>query len=380
MALWVFLGRSWGVELFGTFNYLYTFAGFFGIVIDFGLDVLLTRMISAGESGIDRHLMLIKAVVIILAGFLFAGTAMLTGTDGNVHVLFLLMPGVIFLSATTFLNGVLRGLDRLDVEAVIGLVQKALFVSAAAGGAFIYGFGPAWAAFIYLATHALAFMLTLWRIPPENRNLTARPYPIAGHLAEVFPLWGVTVFTFLSLRQDVFLLRWLSTDTALGIYTAGFRFIEGFFLFGAAFMAACFPRLVARRDNMEAYWRLFRKSLIVMAGGGLVIFLGCLLFGNPLLSMVYGSDFIPSGQILIYLSGCMPFIFISLLMGQALIARQRQGLYVLALACGLIVDAGMGIIMIPMFKSFGAVGAFWAREIVTILILSVFTWKTAKPA
>lgn len=380
MALWVFLGRAWGVEQFGAFNYFYTFAGFFGIVIDFGLDILLTRMISAGERGIDRHLILLKAGVIILAGIIFSGVAMIVGTNGNVPVLGLLMAGVIFLSSTTFLNGVLRGLDRLDVEAVIGLVQKGLFVSAAAGGAIIYGLGPWWAALIYLGSHILAFMLTLWRIPPGSKNLSARPYPISEHLVEVVPLWGVTVFTFLALRQDVFLLRWLSDETSLGIYTAGFRFIEGFFLFGAAFMAACFPRLVARRQDRVAYWRLFRKSFIVMAAGGIVIFAGCAVVGKPVLTLVYGADFSLSGRLLVYLSGCMPLIFVSLLMGQALIARQRQGLYVLALAGGLIVDAGVGILTIPMFKSFGAIWAFWAREIVIISILGICTWQTAAKA
>lgn len=380
MALWVFLGRAWGVEQFGRFNYLYTFAGFFGIVIDFGLDILLTRMIAAGQRGIDRHLILIKIVVIICAGFVFTGIATLTRVSGTAEVLGFLMAGVVFLSATTFLNGVLRGLDRLDVEAVIGLVQKGVFVSAAAGGAIIYGLGPEWAALVYLGSHILAFMLTLWRIPPENRNLSAKPYKISEHLAEVFPLWGVTVFTFLALRQDVFLLRWLSDETALGIYTAGFRFIEGFFLFGAAFMAACFPRLVARRGDRYAYWRLFWKSFILMAVGGLVIFAGCAMAGNPLLTLVYGADFALSGRVLVYLSGCMPLIFVSLLMGQALIARQQQSLYVLALAGGLIVDAGVGVVMIPLFKSLGAVWAFWAREIVIVTILGVSTWQTAEKA
>lgn len=378
MALWVFLGRAWGVEQFGRFNYLYTFAGFFGIVIDFGLDILLTRMISSGERGIDRHLILLKAGVIIIAGAVFTGIAIIAGSDGSPMVLGLLMTGVVFLSCTTFLNGVLRGLDRLDVEAVIGLMQKAIFVSAAAGGAIIYGFGPRWAAVVYLASHLLAFLLTLWRIAPEYRDLSAKPYKVSDHLMEVIPLWGVTVFTFLALRQDVFLVRWLSDETALGIYTAGFRFIEGFFLFGAAFMAACFPRLVARRYNPEAYWRLFWKSFMVMAAGGLIIFAGCAIAGKPLLAKVYGSDFALSGRVLAYLAGCMPLIFVSLLMGQALIARQRQGFYVLALAGGLLVDAGVGTLMIPLFKSLGAVWAFWAREIVIVMLLGIFTWKTAE--
>ncbi len=378
MALWVFLGRAWGVEQFGAFNYLFTFAGLFGIVIDFGLDIFLTRMISAGERGIDRHLILIKGVVIIFAGLVFKGISTIVGVNDNARVLDFLMVGVVFLSTTTFLNGVLRGLDRLNVEALVGLAQKVIFVSVAVAGAIIYGFGAAWVALIYLGSHVLAFMLTLWCIPPENRNLSAKPYPVSNYLVQVFPLWGVTVFTFLALRQDVFLLRWLSDDTALGIYTAGFRFIEGFFLFGAAFMASCFPRLVARRHDKEAYWRLFWKSLIVMAGGGVIVFAGCAVVGKPVLRLVYGADFVCSGQILVYLSGCMPLIFVSLLMGQALIARQRQELYVLALVGGLIVDAGVGVIMIPAFKSLGAVGAFWARELVIISILGICTWKTAK--
>ncbi|MFO7838060.1 MAG: polysaccharide biosynthesis C-terminal domain-containing protein, partial [Desulfosalsimonadaceae bacterium] len=97
-------------------------------------------------------------------------------------------------------------------------------------------------------------------------------------------------------------------------------------------------------------------------------------------TLVYGQDFVSSGRVLVYLSGCMPFIFLSLLMGQALIARKRQGLYVLALAAGLIVDAGLGMAMIPAWQSLGAVAAFWAREIVTTGILGVCTWKTAGKA
>jgi O-antigen/teichoic acid export membrane protein len=377
MALWVLLGRAWGVEMFGRFNYLFTFAGFFGIVIDFGLDILLTRMIASGKTGIDQHLIIIKAVVIGLAVLIFAAIAVLAGITGDGPVLGLLMAGVVFLSSTTFLNGLLRGLDRLDVEAGIGLLQKTLFVSGAAGGALVYGFGPAWAAFFYLATHILGFLFTLWLIPGENRCFSAKPYPISLHLMEVIPLWGVAVFTFLALRMDVFMLRWLADDRALGIYTAGFRFIEGFFLFGVAFMAACFPRLVARRNNKELYWRLFRKSFLLMAAGGIFIFVVCVLVGKTVLTMMYGQGFGYSGQVLVYLAGTIPLIFLSLLMGQALIARQRQGMYLAALAFGLIVDFCVGIAAIPVFDSLGAVFAFWGRELVIFFILIVFTWKTA---
>jgi O-antigen/teichoic acid export membrane protein len=74
----------------------------------------------------------------------------------------------------------------------------------------------------------------------------------------------------------------------------------------------------------------------------------------------------------------MPLIFLSLLMGQALVAMQRQGSYLAALIIGLFVNSFFGFILIPVFESFGAVYAFWAREIVISLILGIYTWKTIK--
>jgi O-antigen/teichoic acid export membrane protein len=378
MALWVLLGRAWGVEQFGRFNYVYTFAAFFGIVVDFGLDILLTRSVASGSAGIDRSLFAIKGVVFVFFGFVFAGIALIMDIDKSFHVLLLLMAGVVFLSATTFLNGVLRGLERLHIEAVIGLAQKVLFVSAAGGGALIYGFGPAWAALLYLASHVLAFIITFWYVPAEKRNFSDKSYPIYQYIIEVLPLWAVSVLTFLSLRLDVFLLKWLASDSALGIYTAGFRFIEGFFLFGAAFMAACFPRLVASRNNILLYRSVFRKSFLFMAAAGLSVFVTCLFVAGPVFEVSYGAEFASSGKILVFLSGAMPLIFLSLLMGQALVAMQRQGSYLAALIIGLFVNSFFGFILIPVFESFGAVYAFWAREIVISLILGIYTWKTIK--
>jgi O-antigen/teichoic acid export membrane protein len=165
----VVLARLWGPDRYGWFNYLFVIITLSGVVADFGLDVLLTRSVASGIKGIPRALLHLKFATVFGSLAIFGVFAMCF-SDGLVKPFLLLLIGGMLFSSTNFLNGFLRGIDRLDLEAKVGLVQKCTFVLGSIWGAWFLNYGLLWVTLCYLSTHVLGFFLT-WRVILPYRPL-----------------------------------------------------------------------------------------------------------------------------------------------------------------------------------------------------------------
>ena len=378
MFLWVVLARLWGPDRYGWFNYLFVIIALSGIVADFGLDVLLTRSVASGIKGIPRALLHLKFITVFGSLGTFSALA-LCSSSGFVKPFLLLLMGGLFFSSTNFLNGFLRGVDRLDLEAKVGLVQKSIFVLGSVWGVWFLNYGLLWVGLCYLGTHVLGFILT-WRVIFPYRPLilkNALPQD-SGYkfLSQALPLMSIALLVFLTLRADIFLLKWLASPKTVGIYSGAFRFVEGFVLISTAYLLALFPRLVASREETGVFSSMVKRSFVLLASGGLVAAILIWWVALYLTEGLLGASFFASGEILRGLAIVLPLIFISLLLGQILIARSKQHLYALTLIIGLGVSIAVDLWTIPRWGAWGAVVGVWVRESFQVASLAILTART----
>jgi len=373
MGLWFVLGRTWGAEVFGEFNFLYAYAAIWGIVFDFGLDLPLTRFVSARGNGLPARLLKIKLFVVTVGFGLSIGLALVLRLS-HFTVVAVLLCGVLLLSSTNFINGLLRGLERLDIEAKIGFLQKIVFVALAVSGVLWLHKGLLWVAGSYFVSHIFGLAFTLfWAARNKYLSFARGPMPLSGlSVMGVVPFWLIALFVTFGQRLDLFMVKGLADALSVGIYSAGFRIIEGFIYIGAAFMTAFFPRLMQTIAERKSHVDLVRKS------AGFLLLMSVLIalvnyFAAPyLVKALYGPSFFPSILVLQMLGFSLPLLFLSGLLGHALVAFGKERLFVLALIIALVPDFFVNLAMIPRWGVNGAILGFWFREVCLFCLLSIF--------
>jgi len=368
LGMWLVLARFWPVAVFGHFNFLFAFTAVAGIFFDFGLDVLLTRLVARrGRAEIPVPLLVLKAVVVL--GFL--PLALILGRRFAIpwEELLLFLSGVAVLSVTALFNSVLRGMDRLDLEGRIGLYQKLLFTLGTIVGVVLWQGRILWVGHCYLASHLLALGLTLVRLRRLRWGGAVPAAAFVPLVKEAWPLWGVALLALLARRADVFFLELLADDHAVGLFSAAARLVEGLTVVGSAYMAAVFPRLV-NGAAQGGFGSILVRSVLLLGLAGLAVGALGAAGAAPLVRLLYGEAY---GEAVPVLQGMLLMLALILcadLLGQAMMAKSWQRRYMIMLGLGVAVTALVAWNAIPRFGVTGALYGYWSREIVLVLVLA----------
>jgi len=373
MVLWLTLARCWGAGPFGRFNFLYAYAATWGILFDFGLDLLLTRFVSARGGGIPSSLIRVKAGVLAVGYLLCLATARWAGW-AEFPVLAVLAAGVALFSVTTFVNGFLRGMERLDVEAGISLAQKVTFMIPALLGVLYAQQSLAWVAAAYMGSHVLGLMATMAYVwpRPEFRVMGKLAFPLKDSFRASFSFWLISLFTIAGQRLDLFMLQALGTEEQVGLYSAAFRIVEGFVYFQVAFMAGFFPRLVQRAGDDKEFGAIVKRSAGLLFFGGLLVAAINQLCAPVWVPVLFGEEFRASAAALQALGWSLPCLYTSAVLGHALVACGRQRLFMAALLVALLANGGLDRMLIPLWGLRGAVAGFCCREGLLLMLLGTF--------
>ncbi len=374
IVLWIVLGRNWSVELFGYFNYFFAYISIVGIFFDFGMDVLLIKLLSSDKKHtIPAHCWKLKKIILLVV-ILFASLIgyLLNFPLGS--LCFFIM-GIILLSFSSFFNAIFRARDVLHIEAKIGLLQKIIFIGGSLIAIIYYKMGILSIAGIYFISHFLAFLLTLIILYKNNWLLVRKTnLSVKNYWQQSWPLFVTALLAILALRLDIFLLQWLTNPEQVGYYTAAMRLFEGATIISSAFIAVVFPKFVAKRKNATELLAFYRYTQGILSIIGLSIIIPGLLIASTAILLLYGDKFSPS---IIFLETLLPLlllVFLTTLSGNLLIAIGKQKQYMLILATMLVFQVVVNIISINIWGTMGAVMGYWLRE----LILFAFLWGYVK--
>jgi O-antigen/teichoic acid export membrane protein len=265
---------------------------------------------------------------------------------------------------------VVRAHGRLELEAVAGLVGRALVcvlgVVALVGGGELPGLGLAYAFGSVLSVGVARLVANRFLAPARGPGWAG----IRATYLDALPLAVAGAASLLMFRIDVLLLQWLRDSETVGVYSAAYRPFEAALLVPVAIMAAGFPRLV----RAAADGPLFRALASRLAAVLLACAVGAGLFGwlagPPLIGILFGAQFAPSGELLRILVLALPQIYINALLTQAIVALRRPWLVALSMAAALMANVAFNLLLIPQLGATGAAIATVLAE-TTLLVASV---------
>lgn len=365
MILSMIQAKKWGPELFGWYSYLYTLIGIIGIIGDFGIDMVLTKYIAICKEGISRSFYLIKSLTITLC--IVISMLIIWILEPAFRLAFALLAlGVIFQSIISFLNGAIRGLEKLDIEAKLGTFQKAFFMIPSITTILIWNSGINPVCFLYTFSNLITLYLTILYLKNISKlcNVCSRLNKWKDVLRKSWPLLIINLVSFLSIRVDIMFAKWLDHPESVGIYSAIFRIIEGISFFSTAYTIALFPRLVTSSNMSVARKQVFLSSIIL---GVTSILVGIILWSltSTITGGILSNTYDQSSKVLKILSLAIPPIFLGNLFGHVLIAMDRQKIYSLIVGLGIIFSFFVDIYTVPKL---GVVGLSWSMFMRTMVI------------
>jgi O-antigen/teichoic acid export membrane protein len=171
-------------------------------------------------------------------------------------------------------------------------------------------------------------------------------------------------------RVDAVLLSLIKDNAAVGLYGVAYRLFESTLFITYAFVAALLPTLARLSPHTPELASAFASGtkLIVLA----LLPLGAIfaLFPEPILRLIYGTDFDAAATPMRWLAGAAAVYGVGYLATALLIAQGRQGLLPWISGSVLVLNVGLNLLLIPRY-SYDAAAAITSLSEVVLAIVCV---------
>jgi O-antigen/teichoic acid export membrane protein len=288
------------------------------------------------------------------------------------------------LAFTSVFSAALRGWERMDLAAFLGVGTAALQTVAALAAVRAGARLPA-LMLCLLVTQAVsaAFGWLLCRVARPGFTLAAPAAPAAlvTMLKRVWPFALLAGLPLVSQRIGVLLLTLLAGDAPAGWFAAAARVVEGLKLTHYAFLGALLPlasRLGAQGTN-EWLARLVQKSRLVLLGLGVGAALAASALAAPLVWLLYGAEYHPAVTALRILAWALLPYAAAAPTALALVSTGHERVVLRAGTVAVVVTAGLGVWLIPRVGVNGACAALLAGEGVRSALLLLVAGRITTP-
>lgn len=374
----VIIARYLTVQRFGQFSIAVTLAAVFQLFADGGIANITVRDLARNQESRARlfgsTLLLAWCITLVLAGVVasvmlwwdpepalrITGWAMaaaaLAGLHGSLHA------------------AVVRSNDDMGAVALIGILHKLLLLALVSVAIAANG-GIEGIAFAHLGANIM-----LWQGFSTLVRLRYLRAPLAFDLTHLRYLVGAAVplgFGLVLRRMTTYtgtiLLAIMAGAVALGYFNAAYRTVQMIEVGTVALTGALLPTFsrLAVQDRVQLN-RLCNDSIRLMVVLGGTVGGQLVLFGTPLVKIVFGAQYAPAGPALELLGAALLFLMPSAVMQAMFQAIDRQDVYLKLAFFGLCCMAIMGVVLIPSHAAIGAAIAALVTEILLLLAGAIY--------
>jgi O-antigen/teichoic acid export membrane protein len=195
-------------------------------------------------------------------------------------------------------------------------------------------------------------------------------------LAKAFPFALMAICTSLYLNADTVLLSFFKGNAVVGWYNASNRLIQAGKMVPAVVMPAVFPAMAACfKSSRKEFDELIEKALVFMFFVAFPLSLSITLLADKIVFLLYGKEFAPAILSLRILVWGMFGMFISSILGGALMSANYQNKNTGIVAIGLGTSIVLNLAMVSRLGHIGTSLAITATEWVVFLLGGYYVKK-----
>ncbi len=375
LVLLLIAGRLLGADDYGRFSYAVAVATIAETIMDVGLGHVTVRTVARDKSSAStlfRHVLGLKLVWV--AGGLaviFVVAPILRRDWITIEMCYLLGVSSAARSYLLSARGLLQGLDRFDLEALIVLFDRVLLLICGAAvllagyGVLALGLAFLTARFMALTAASIVVGGVLGPMTPTFdrqiwRDLQAAALPLG------FFMIAVNLYNYI----DTVILGVMRTDAEIGWYVAAYRIYEGPTYFPSIGAAVITPRLSYLFVHDPAKVRaLLGRTLSGAAALGIVLGAGTIWLARDVVALLFGREYTAAVPPLQILAGGAFFVFCTWILHAAAIATNLDRRLLVTTVVGLVANVLLNVLLIPPLGIRGAAAATVLAEALTVALL-----------
>lgn len=259
----------------------------------------------------------------------------------------------------------LRAFGRRSAEAALLLVFRGVLVGLI--GLTSLGESPRAVALAYALALVPALLLGAGLVSKHASGpRTAGSWIV---LREALPLGLNSGLARLTVRIEVFVLRFLDLAAGLGLFAVSLRVIESLLTLPSALAGGALPALAREARSPEAGPGAAQRTLSLVAWVGIPAGVGMGLRAPEILDLL-GPAFVEGAPILRVFSFTLALCFLNTALFHILVAAERGPLIPKLTALRLAVGVMFAVILIPRLGGLGAAIGYAASEVVLLLCLT----------
>lgn len=342
---------------FGQFTFIAATIFIGSTFTNFGTDTLLIREIAkAGQ--VTELVARAFTLQISLSVFWCFATLLLRAETPLLIFSFSLFPLAIF----SVVSALLRAFERMDLFWGLTLVNGLIQILAA-----LFSKDLLTLCVLLLIGNLLTAFLAFRIISILDPNFSLFPFrDFRPLLALALPLALLTTLSILSQRLGVLSLSTLLDETATGIFSSAARVVEAMKLGHYAILGALLPALSRGAQHSKQNYKMTFAGLLGMSTllAGIVTFLA-----HPIISIVFGAQYIPAVHLLIIIVWSLVPYTISAFLSVHLVVLGKE---IVLLKITLLSLAFSIFLFIWLIKGYGLPGAAWAVLISETVQATIF--------
>ena len=367
--LMAYLARVIEPSGMGIFGYSTSIIAYFTLIVSQGFDQIGQREIAKPEADLPKfvnHLTTIRFAFALIGYLILA--AMVYFLDKPPMIKYaVLIQGLNLFATAFYFSWVYIGLERMEVLAVrqiavgilnfLGIVllvnDYSDTVLAISIMVFTLIINSTWMVLYYIkAYHPFRFQFDLkfWKKLIKN----SFPIGLSFFIVAIYNNFNITL-----------LGEWRTEDET-GFYFSAYKVLVLSILPSTIIQSSLFPML-SRSFGRESRQDIMNKYTKILYFSGTFISVCLFVFAEPVISIVFGSDYMESAVILRILSVTTILMFMTVSYSAPLIAWNMEKKVMYAVACGGIVNVIFNLSTIKTYGIFGAAYSTIASE------LTVFT-------
>ena len=171
-------------------------------------------------------------------------------------------------------------------------------------------------------------------------------------------------------KVDVLILNFLKGKQAVGIYSAGYRFLDALMFIVTAYNVSSMPIFskLSKEKKKNVFVNKIKKDVVLVFVIGMFTALGFYFFGPIFLPLVYKSTYFQSIQVLRIIIFALPLILLTSVFLNSLYALNKTKTVIYIFLFQLIFNIVQNFIFIPKFSFFGSAYITLVGELLNTLL------------
>ncbi len=359
----IMVTRFLGPEKFGLLSYAVGVASIFASFSSLGFDITLVKRFSSycsDENEIIGTALVLRFLSTLLSTLILIIVMLTLNKSDELMTIFILIGAASFLNSFNVIDLIFQAKVKSIYVVRIFIVQIVassslrlvliyygssveMFASVLVLEAVIYSTGLIFSYRAYITNNIK------WKF----RNSTARKLLVEG-LPYIFSGLAISIY----LKIDVIMIQEMIDSEAVGIYSAANRLTEASYFIPTAIIGSLFPLLVRLRNQSSEE---FYEAMSAISGGLVVLAVSLALiistFGEHIILLLYGEDFLLSAQVLAIHTWAAIFVFLGMISHRWYVIEMKPTLALRRSMEGLLINMVLNYFLIPIYGIAGAATA-----------------------